>query len=166
MTQRAIGNERILPCVLDRLTDDYPKASKESREFRTTTLKKYKQSVLRDLEWLLNCGSYTAQEEFGEFEHVKNSVLNYGIRNMAGRWSSRKNAGYIAEDIRKAIINFEPRIIRHTLEVAIVESESEKSAPGAKVTLEISGELWVEPYPEHLYIKTELDLETGLCEML
>ena len=51
--------ERLQPCLLDRLTDDEPKNSEESRTQRVVSLSRYKKGVLRDMEWLLNssaCG--------------------------------------------------------------------------------------------------------------
>jgi type VI secretion system protein ImpF len=53
--------------------------------------------------------------------------------------------------------DFEPRILRDSLRVVAL-------APGAaanQVTFEIHGELWGQPLPERLYLKTELDLEIG-----
>ena len=32
------------------------------------------------------------------------------------------------------------------------------------VALEIRGELWATLHPEELYIKTEIDLDTGVCD--
>jgi type VI secretion system protein ImpF len=31
-----------------------------------------------------------------------------------------------------------------------------------KLTFEIEADLWAQPYPERLYLKTELDLERGV----
>ena len=30
-------------------------------------------------------------------------------------------------------------------------------------SFEIEGELWANPLPEHLHLKTAVDIETGLC---
>jgi type VI secretion system protein ImpF len=33
------------------------------------------------------------------------------------------------------------------------------------VSFEIEGELWAQPMPDRLYVKTKFDLETGQCEV-
>ena len=33
------------------------------------------------------------------------------------------------------------------------------------LTFEIEGEIWSQPYPERLYLRTALDLETGTVEI-
>ena len=48
--------ERLQPSLLDRLTDDAPAEKVESREQRVLSLTKLRQSVNRDLGWLLNTG--------------------------------------------------------------------------------------------------------------
>ena len=34
------------------------------------------------------------------------------------------------------------------------------------MSIEITGELWLSPVPEKLFVKTEIDLETGICTIL
>ncbi len=34
------------------------------------------------------------------------------------------------------------------------------------IRFEIRGDLWTQPIPESLFIKTELDLETGKCKLI
>jgi type VI secretion system protein ImpF len=45
---------RITPSVLDRLIDEEPSVSTEPANTRQKSLRQLKQSVRRDLEWLLN----------------------------------------------------------------------------------------------------------------
>ena len=33
------------------------------------------------------------------------------------------------------------------------------------IDIEIRGELWANPIPEQLFLKTNIDIETGLCIM-
>jgi type VI secretion system protein ImpF len=56
----------------------------------------------------------------------------------------------------EAVITFEPRINRRTLRV---EVKIERNT----LSIELTGELWVNPLPEKLFIKTELDLESSEC---
>jgi len=65
--------------------------------------------------------------------------------------------------VRGAIQKFEPRILRHNLEVTAVEVTEQRGAN--VVQLEIRGEVWNVPMPEALYIRTALDLETGRYQL-
>ena len=49
-------------CLLDRLTDDEPDKQQESRSQRVVSNQKYRQGVLRDLDWLFNSQAYLRLE--------------------------------------------------------------------------------------------------------
>jgi type VI secretion system protein ImpF len=156
-----LDSERVLPCLLERLTDHYPLARKESREHRTLSLRKYRESVLRDLEWLLNCEAHPRAAEFAGYERVQGSVVNYGVPSLTGAWLSAHEPGDVEQLLRDAILRFEPRIVPETL---LVRALPDAAGHGHNtLALEIVGQLWAEPVPEQLYIRTELDLDTGSC---
>lgn len=164
MAERGTGLEQLLPCLLDRLTDDKPSSQVESRSQRATTLRRYRDGVLRDLSWLLNTCSHPSNEELDGYEEVIRSVLNFGIYNFGGIYGSNRTSAEIESQLRRAILCFEPRILAHTLKVDLVaDPDQPEEHDHCILTLEIQGELWLEPIPEHLYIKTEIDLETGAC---
>ena len=51
-------DQRFLPCLLDRLRDDDPKNTEESRNQRVISAQRYKEAVLRDLRWLFNASAH------------------------------------------------------------------------------------------------------------
>lgn len=160
MTSHA-PKKRILPCLLDRLTDRYPRAKKESREFRVVNLRQYRLSVARDLEYIFNNLSRPDDKTLEEFEQVKQSVINFGIKDVSGQWADTDKTQQLVQAIKEAIIRFEPRILKHTL--VVQKSNRPENRQKSKVHFEIEGELWAEPISEKLFIKTEFDLETGEC---
>jgi type VI secretion system protein ImpF len=150
--------EKIQPCLLDRLTDQNPESEKESRNERIISLRRYREGVLRDLVWLLNGKSHTAGEELNEFPEASGSVLNFGTRDLCGLISANLDLEDLEREIAEAIRCFEPRINPRTLAV--------KAFPGTKrdsngLAIEIRGELWAYPVPEQLYLRSEIDLDTG-----
>ncbi|NOT83231.1 MAG: type VI secretion system baseplate subunit TssE [Methylococcaceae bacterium] len=151
--------ERLQPSLLDRLTDDAPDKLQESREQRILSLTKLRQCVLRDLAWLLNTNTYDPVHNLDNFPFVSHSVINYGVHDLVGTTISSADASEIQKKIRQAIWDFEPRIFPEsvTVKVTISESQMNKNA----ITFDIEGELWAQPLPLHLYLRTELDLETG-----
>jgi len=74
-------------------------------------------SVRRELNWLLNTVNLEAVEDLEPYPQVRTSVLNYGLPDLTGRISTRgaiqARAGEIAETIRL----FEPRLDANNLEV-------------------------------------------------
>jgi type VI secretion system protein ImpF len=158
-----LQKERLQPSLLDRLMDDEPGNTRESREKRVLSEQKLKQSVLRDLIWLLNARSLTSVQSLDDHPEVASSVVNYGIRDLAGTMVTGADALRIERSIRQAILDFEPRIVPQTLKVKVVVEEGKMNL-GA-VTFDIEGELWAQPLPIHLYIRTELDMETGTASV-
>jgi type VI secretion system protein ImpF len=149
--------------LLDRLTDEHPESKEESREQRVVSLRRYREGVLRDLSWLLNSSCPSADDPISDFPEVSRSVLNYGIPDLCGFTVSHISPAEIEEHLLRAVRSYEPRILRESLSVRAV-AEADPVDENA-VSFEIEGELWAQPMPDRLYIKTKFDLETGQCQV-
>lgn len=153
------SQDRLQPALLDRLTDEEPGQKLESRDRRVVSLRRLREGVLRDLAWLLNTGSLSQTEDLSAYPFVPASVLNFGIRDLAGTSLSGVDPTELERRLRQAILDFEPRILRRTLKVrAVTTSDPEHRN---SIAFEIEGELWAQPVPLRLYLKSELDLEDG-----
>jgi type VI secretion system protein ImpF len=150
--------EKIQPCLLDRLTDEAPESQKEGRSERIISVRRYREGVLRDLVWLLNGKAHTASEDLSDFPEVARSVLNFGTRDLCGLISANMNMRDLEHDIAEAIRLYEPRINPNTLEVRAIAG-TKRDSNG--LSIEIRGELWAHPIPEQLYLRSEIDLDTG-----
>jgi type VI secretion system protein ImpF len=64
--------------------------------------------------------------------------------------------------VKGAILQFESRIIRSSLHVKAIEAAR---AVGNVLSVEIRADVWATPMPESLYVKTQVDLETGQCSL-
>lgn len=146
--------ERLQPSLLDRLTDEDPEQQVEARERRIMSMRSLREGVLRDLAWLLNTTNLFSVTERQRLPHLANSVLNYGMPDISGASLSGMNTTDLERAIRQAIWDFEPRLIRSSVQVKAAKSDSI-----TKITFEIEADMWAQPYPERLYIKTELDLD-------
>jgi type VI secretion system protein ImpF len=153
--------ERLQPSLLDRLTDDEPDKQLESRDRRVVSNRQLRAAVLRDLEWLLNVARQPDQELLDEFPEAAKSVLFYGVPDFTGVTSSSVSSEQIESVVIEAIERFEPRLMPGTVRVRAVVDEA--SMDHHAVCFEIAGDLWASPAPDHLYLRTELDLETGRC---
>jgi type VI secretion system protein ImpF len=153
--------EKLQPCLLDRLTDDEPKKAQESRAQRVISLQRYRQGVLRDLQWLFNASAHLAHEgestiNLEDYPDALRSVINFGTRHLFGVMTPDMRE--LERQLTQALYTFEPRILRNSLKI---HSQIE----GSVIALDVEGELWATPLPEHLHIKTRLDLETGHCSV-
>ena len=157
----ALSRDRLYPSLLDRLVDDEPGRATEARENRSATLQRLRENVLRDLNWLFN-----ATQSSIDFEGdpvLSGSVLNYGMPPLAGRPASQYDLPELARVLREVILRFEPRIIAHTLKV----STDAKSVDSHNVLgFRIEGQLWSQPIPLEIFMRTEIDLESGMTQVV
>jgi type VI secretion system protein ImpF len=148
---------KLQPCLLDRLTDDNPAATDESLNERVISYTRYKTGVLRDLDWLFKASAHLPEEgkekfRLSNYPEAHRSVINFGTRHLFGLIAP--NMEELERELVEALALFEPRLIRHTLSIkASIERHI--------VSFEISGELWDNQMPQHLLIKTKMDLENG-----
>jgi type VI secretion system protein ImpF len=150
--------ERLQPALLDRLTDLEPDKETESRDKRVIDINRLRDIIRRDLSWLLNTNNLDTQIDPGLFPQATNSVLNYGVREVAGDFSTAERARQIHKSIQIAIERFEPRIREGTLD--ILERKTEE-ARRSTVVFDIVAEMWAQPFPIELYLRSEVDLTTG-----
>jgi len=147
------GAIQVQASLLDRLTE----------EDHGMSLRRYKQSVIRDLQWLFNAGSMETAEDLKSYPTVQRSAVNFGMRDLAGTMLGNADAVRLEEVMRRAILDFEPRIIPTSLRIRVmVDPESMHTNA---ITFEILAELWWQPVPERLYVRTILDLELGEFEV-
>ena len=115
--------------------------------------------MLRDLAWLLNTGHLETTEDLEDYPDARRSVLNYGMPDLSGLTVSGTDTARLEKAVRSAIVAFEPRINGRSLKVSI-NVDRDRMSRNALV-FRIEGELWAQPTPLALFLKTELDLESG-----
>jgi type VI secretion system protein ImpF len=152
--------ERLQPALLDRLTDDDPEKTSEPRESRLITTSRLREAVLRDLAWLLNAARPGDDEGLAQYDEARRSVLNFGMPPLAGATASTLDLQALEQAIRQAILDYEPRISPASLRVESILSDSVLDQHNV-VSIQISGELWAQPVPLELLLRTDVDLESG-----
>jgi len=151
--------ERLQPSLLDRLTDYEPGQKQESRDKRVLSMHKLRQSVIRDISWLLNADPLETVESLDAYPEVARSVVNFGIRNQAGRFFSGDNLNDIEKEVKFAIKYFEPRILPNTLTLQMISTDDKMDR--LAVVFDIEADLWALPLPLHLYLRTKINKVTG-----
>jgi type VI secretion system protein ImpF len=156
--------ERLQPSLLDRLTDHAPDERQESREKRILSPSRLRESVRRDLTWLFNTPNLSTVLDLEHLPLVADSVVNYGLPSLAGRTTSSVNIPEMERLLRDAIGRFEPRLLKNTIRVRLVADPTQMSHNA--LAFYIEAELWAQPIPLRLFLKTEIDLEDGTAEVV
>jgi type VI secretion system protein ImpF len=153
---RAKSETVVTQSVLDRLI------SSENEEWsmtRAQSLRLFKDSLKRDLEWLLNTRRPPIAN-LQEYELASTSVLNYGLPDMSamGVFSADDQFALLAL-LQQCLRNYEPRIsaLRVYLEGAEVNSRS--------IRFRIEGLLKIDPAPEEINFDTVLEIGRGAYQV-
>lgn len=163
MPDQRTPEEQLQPALLDRLTDDEPDKKLEPRLQRVMSKRRMREAVLRDLAWLFNTTRLDPDMDPATLPYARKSVVNFGLPALSGRTASSIEVSDLERAIRQAIIDFEPRILPGTLQVRTLEVG--RFEHHNVIGVEISGQLWAQPVPLELLVRTEIDLETGQVEV-
>lgn len=141
--------------VLDRLTDA---EGGEVDGFSNweSSVDGLKQSLVRDLEWLLNTRRIAepAPDYYGE---VVRSVYNFGLPDISSRSADSVDAQQLLlRDIEESIRVFEPRLTDVRVHL---RPNAEEGARQARFVIEAM--LRMEPNPERVVFDTVLETPTG-----
>lgn len=159
-TSVPISLVRLQPSLLDRLTDDEPQKTIESSDKRLLSKARLRQCVLRDLAWLLNTSNTESDAELPNHREVLRSVVNFGMRPLSGLRLSEIDWVALEQNVRRAILDFEPRILPGTLEVKALAPD-DLIHHHNMLAFEIRCQMWAQPYPLEMLLRTSLDLESG-----
>ncbi len=150
--------ERLQPSLLDRLTDDEPGETRESRDTRVIDVVRLREIIQRDLSWLLNTSNIENTFDPEDYPNVARSVPNYGLTEVSGAYSTGERAELIRRSIERAIAMHEPRIIEGSVDVTLT---AEDKGSDMMVALNIRADMWAQPLPLELYLRSKVDVTTG-----
>ena len=165
MADQLTPQERLQPALLDRLTDHEPEKTLEPREQRVMSKARMRQAVIRDLAWLFNATRLESGASLANLPYVRRSVVNYGLPALSGQTASTLDITLLERGIRQAILDFEPRILASTLRVGAVVEATALDHYNV-IGVEIHGQVWAQPVPLELLLRTEIDLETGKVQIV
>ena len=152
-------DERLKPSLLDRLTDDAPNESREAMRHRFANPRSLRESVIRDLGWLLNSVRLSSVQDLAAFPLAARSVVNFGLPDLAGRTLTSIDVPQLEQQLRQAILDYEPRLIPDTVEVSVQAQANDIGINSMHFVIDAM--LQAYPVPLALCLRTEVDLETG-----
>jgi type VI secretion system protein ImpF len=150
--------EKLQPSLLDRLTDTRPDVRTSTGVVRVLTMDELRDGVRRDLASLFNATSLEVVEDLTDYPNVRRSTLNFGLPDLAGKTASGLDLPELERALSHAIHEFEPRLLEGTIKVS---SEAIDAKSHNMMVATIQADLWSQPLPQKLLLRTELDLENG-----
>jgi type VI secretion system protein ImpF len=132
-------------------------AGRRLRARQVITESMLRREVSRDLDALLNTIALDATVDMENAPHVRKSILNFGLPDIAVHTIDETAVDEIPDEIRDAIVNYEPRIAADSLRIA---RDKEVDPVELKIRFDIRGELVC--YPVHVPVEFVADIvESG-----
>lgn len=117
-----------------------------------------RREVSRDLDSLMNTTAMESSENLDSFDYVRKSILNFGLPDIAHRSIDESAVNIIGDEIRRALIHYEPRLVPQTIRV---EKASEFDEAELKVRFVVHADLFCEPLNVPVEFVADLELDSG-----
>lgn len=150
--------EKLQPSLLDRLTDVRPDVRTSTAGVKVLSMEELREGVRRDLAALFNATALETVEDLSDYPNVQMSTLNFGMPDLSGKTASGMDMQELERALTRAIHQFEPRLMEDTVKVS---SDTYDAKSHNLMVATIEAELWSQPLPQKLLLRTELDLENG-----
>ncbi|HEY7392094.1 MAG TPA: type VI secretion system baseplate subunit TssE [Bryobacteraceae bacterium] len=157
---RSLPDRAVTLSVFDRLIDYEPKNGKEAPLTHGQSVRQLKESVRRDLEWLLNTRLVAIPPD-ERLREVNRSAYVFGLPDFtAYSLSNPDDQNKLIRHLQTAIKQFEPRLAK----VRVIPMDA--SAPSTRtLRFRIEALLLMDPAPEHISFDTVLQLSSGEYEV-
>lgn len=138
--------------LLDRLIDRDPRNTQEPLMSRAQSVRYLKESLRRDIEWLLNTRRINEESTDPKAE-LTHSLFNYGLPDLTHySFNSSRDMGRVTWLLENTVAIFEPRLRNAKVYVEPVDKAS------LKIKFRVEGMLVMDPAPERVSFDTTLDV--------
>ena len=117
-----------------------------------------RREVGQDLDALMNTISMDSTENLQSFEHVQNSILNFGFPDIAHRSIDEHSLNDVKHEIETVLTNYEPRLIRDTIQVT---RDMGVDAADLKVRFVVRADLSCVPLNVPIEFVADVEIDTG-----
>jgi type VI secretion system protein ImpF len=128
-------------------------AGRRLRARQIITESMLRREVSRDLDALLNTVALDATVDMENAPQVRKSILNFGLSDIALHTIDENGVEQIPDEIRNAVVNYEPRIAADTLRI---ERDQQIDPLELKIRFVIFGELVC--HPVHVPVEFVADI--------
>jgi type VI secretion system protein ImpF len=117
-------------------------SSRRLRQRQVITEPALRHEVARDLDALLNTIALASTIDMSLVPLARNSIINFGIPDLTHRSIDETGVDDIPDDIKNAILNFEPRLVAASLQI---ERDKTVDTADLKVRFIVRAELSCHP---------------------
>lgn len=157
---RNLGETTITVSVLDRLIDLEPNNRMENPLSRSQSVRLLKNSVRRDLEWLLNSRRIVDPPR-EDLKEVNRSAYTFGLPDLSSlTMLASGDRNRLVRQVLATISQFEPRLTNVRLVMVEAPDAAKKD-----VRLRIEAMLRMDPVPEPITFDTVIELKSGNCRL-
>jgi type VI secretion system protein ImpF len=117
-------------------------AGRRLRPRQVITEQVLRHEVARDLDTLLNTIAMESASDMTDTPHARKSILNFGLPDIADLTINATEIKRIPEEIRAAVINYEPRLAAQSLQI---ERDPSVDAADLKVRFLVRADLTCYP---------------------
>lgn len=154
----------VVPSLLDRLEDqDSATRNPDLRE----RIARYRKSVLRDLEELLNTRN-TFADLPSAYVEARHSVLTYGLPEFTSFNIAADNGMALGLAMQRVITFFEPRLVDVKIDVEASETDPndrDKRKMRSIVRIHVDARLRLDPYLEPIRFDINVPISTYSCDI-
>lgn len=146
----------VLPSVLDRLTDDDPQTPADPPITREESIRRYRNAVLRDVEWLLNTRRTAILVPDG-MAALRRSAFMFGLPDTTTLApGTAEGRDQLVRWVAQTIETFEPRLVN--VQVTCHQADQINTP---QVRFVVAALLRMDPSPEQVLFDTVLDIASG-----
>ena len=117
-----------------------------------------KREVAHDLEDLMNTIALESTLDLEGFDHVRKSVLNFGIPDITHRTIDELTVDDIKDEIKSVLMRYEPRFVAETIRVT---RDGDASEADLKTRFMVLAELMCDPQSVPVQFVADVELDTG-----
>lgn len=117
-----------------------------------------RQQLAEDLGSLLNTINLAASENLEGLEHVKASILNFGVADLTALSSEEDRVALINDWLSETLRQFEPRLVKESLNI-IRESAFDETS--GLIRFHVRGEMHSNPTNTHIEFVADVETNSG-----
>jgi len=133
-----------------------PRSNSRVAKFAVTE-KLVRDEVLKDLTMLVNTIALESTIDLGDFSHVRSSILNFGIPEIASRTMEERGFDAIGAELATALKTYEPRLVGGSI---TVEHDATVAAADLSLRLVVRGDLRCQPVNVPVEFIADVELAT------
>ena len=121
-----------------------------------------KSHLAQDLASLMGTINLEAVQALDGLDHVRNSILNYGLQDMSALTTESFQTAKVIKDMRTSLLANEPRLIEETLDIKFRRNTADAQQ---RIAFDIKAEMSARPMDVPMEFVAEIDAGAGKVQM-